>query len=225
MIKLFIGYDSSEDEAAQVCAFSVKKNASQEIKVYFIKKEEMSAIGCYYRSEDNLSSTEFTFTRFLVPYLSNYNGWSIFCDCDFLWIEDISELIKLKNDKYAVMCVQHDYKPSNNFKMDGKKQLIYPRKNWSSMVLWNCSHPANKKITLEDINKRDGKFLHRFGWLKDYEIGSIPFNWNWLVGWYKEDLLNKPKALHFTEGGPWHKNSTCTEYFSLWNEYKKELYK
>ena len=223
MLKLFIGYDSSEDEAAKVCAYSAKKNASEEIDVYFIKKKEMSNKGYYYRPNDKLSSTEFTFTRFLVPHLTNYSGWAVFCDCDFLWVDNILDLMKLKNDKFAIMCVQHDYKPKNNLKMDGKKQLIYPRKNWSSMVLWNCSHPSNKKITIDDINMKDGKYLHRFAWLQDHEIGSIPYHWNWLVGWYQEDKFNKPKALHFTEGGPWHKNPECTDYFSLWYEYKKEI--
>jgi lipopolysaccharide biosynthesis glycosyltransferase len=157
--------------------------------------------------------------------LNKYSGWAIFCDCDFLWLTDIEELFKLKNDKYAVMCVKHDYKPLNKTKMDGKAQLHYPRKNWSSLILWNCSHPANKRLSLNIINSKDGKYLHRFGWLKNSLIGSINKEWNWLVGWYKEPRDGSPKALHFTEGGPWFKNHKNVDYANLWLKGKKNFYK
>ena len=177
----------------------------------------------YYREKDNLSSTEFTFTRFLVPFLSKNKGWSIFCDCDFVWLGDIAELIKNKDDKYAVMCVKHDYNPSNKTKMDGKIQNHYPRKNWSSMVLWNNEHASNKKLTIKDVNTKDGKYLHRFGWLKDDEIGEVDYTWNWLVGWYKLEVKNYPKAIHFTEGGPWHKGFENCEFSDIYKQFKKEL--
>jgi hypothetical protein len=104
------------------------------------------------------------------------------------------------------MCVKHNYKPLNKTKMDGKVQLHYPRKNWSSLILWNCGHPANRRLNLNMVNSESGKFLHRFGWLKNNLIGTINKDWNWLVGWYKEPRDGVPKALHFTEGGPWFKN-------------------
>jgi hypothetical protein len=102
--------------------------------------------------------------------------------------------------------------------MDGKQQTLYPRKNWSSMVLWNCGHPSNQQVIPSMVNKETGKFMHRFSWLKDEEIGAISHEWNWLEGWYKEPQDGKPKAIHFTEGGPWFKNCQDVDYASLWIE-------
>ena len=118
------------------------------------------------------------------------------------------------------MCVQHDYNPDDQKKKLGSSQLLYPRKNWSSLVLWNCSHPSNKIVNPELVNTQTGKYLHRFGWLKDEEIGKINLEWNWLVGWYKEPDDGKPKGIHFTEGGPWLGHPyDKSEYSDLWNEY------
>ena len=164
MQNIFIGYDSREKIASDVCEFSIKKRSSEKIKINLLKIEELRKQNIYQRNEDKLSSTEFTFSRFLIPYLMNYNGWALFCDCDFLWLDDITKLFNLKNENFAVMCCQHDYKPINDVKMDGKKQLWYPRKNWSSMVLWNCGHPSNKKLDLKLVNSETGKYLHRFGY-------------------------------------------------------------
>ena len=221
--KIFIGFDSKEKIASDVCTFSIKKNSSEQTEILLLKLDELKKKKLYTREDDKLSSTEFSFTRFLVPYLMNYQGWAIFCDCDFLWIDDISKLFHIKNNNFAVMCVHHDYVPSEKFKMDGQKQLIYPRKNWSSMVLWNCSHPSNKSLNLELVNKETGKFLHRFGWLKDSEIGPINHEWNWLVNWYNEPKDGSPKAIHFTEGGPWFKNNKKSQYDKLWISYASEI--
>ena len=137
-------------------------------------------------------------------------------------IEDVEKLFSLADNKYAVMCVKHDHKPNKKTKMDGSLQSNYPRKNWSSLVLWNCSHKANKKVNLKMINSKTGKYLHRFGWLKNKEIGSIPVEWNWLVGWYKEKKINKIKALHFTEGGPWFKSCKIDKYSKMWVKFAKK---
>ena len=123
------------------------------------------------------------------------------------------------------MCVKHNYKPSSKIKMDGRKQLIYPRKNWSSMVLWNCSHPENKKLNIKTVNNETGKYLHRFGWLKNNLIGEIDYSWNWLVGWYKKNKKNIPNAIHYTEGGPWFKNYKNCDFSSEWQKYKSEMIK
>jgi len=109
--------------------------------------------------------------------------------------------------------------------MDSKKQLIYPRKNWSSLVLWNCGHPENKKLTKEIVNTESGKYLHRFGWLKNKFIGGISKEWNWLVGWYKTPEDGRPKAIHYTEGGPWFDNYKTTEYAKEWLTEKKKFLK
>jgi lipopolysaccharide biosynthesis glycosyltransferase len=219
---VYIGYDTREDIAYQVSKFSIL-NKSENITINPLKLSELKDKKLYWRDEDKLGSTEFTFSRFLVPELNEFNGWALFCDCDILFLEDLNNLFELADDKYAVMCVQHDYKPKEGVKMDGKAQTLYPRKNWSSLVLWNCSHPSNKTITKELINQPDttGKYLHRFSWLKDNEIGSLPHHWNWLAGWYKEPQDGSPKAIHYTEGGPWFENYRHCEYHQQW---KNELH-
>ena len=143
----------------------------------------------------------------------------MFCDCDFIFLNDVEELFNNIDDRYAVMCVKHDYTPTSLIKMDGATQHIYPRKNWSSLVLWNCAHPSNRQIDPDLVNTQTGQYLHRFNWLNDEEIGSIPLEWNWLVGWYKEPEDGKPKALHFTEGGPWFDNYKDCEYSEYYYKY------
>ena len=218
MIKVFVGFDSREEIAYEVCKHSILKH-NKNVKVSPLKQDHMRRLGLYWRPTDPLSSTEFTFTRFLVPALCNYQGWAVFCDCDFIWTEDIANLIASADPKYAVMCVHHDYTVKNTVKMDGKEQTIYPRKNWSSMVLFNCGHPSNQILTADLVNKETGKYLHRFGWLKDEEIGQISHEWNWLVGVYDEPTDGKPRAIHYTEGGPWFDNYRDCEYADVWNNY------
>ena len=221
---IYIGYDTREDIAYQVSKYSALKE-SENIKVSPLKLESLKEQGLYWRGEDKLGSTEFTFSRFLVPELNEFKGWALFCDCDIIFLEDINSLFDLRNDKYAVMCVQHDYTPKEGTKMDGKQQTLYPRKNWSSLVLWNCGHPSNRKITKDLINHPDttGKYLHRFSWLNDDEIGVIPHQWNWLVGWYKEPSDGTPKAIHYTEGGPWFESYRNCEYHQYWKDLLTEM--
>lgn len=223
-MNIYVGYDSREDLAYQVCEFSIKKQ-SPSANVHPLVLKELIEKNIYTRDEDKLGSTEFTFSRFLVPELNNYNGWAIFCDCDILFLKDVNELFNLADDRYAIMCAQHDYTPKEGVKMDGKAQTIYPRKNWSSVVLWNCSHPSNKKINKELVNDpvTTGKYLHRFSWLEDHEIGSIPHTWNWLVGWYKEPQDGNPNAIHYTEGGPWFENYRFCEYHQIWKDTLTEM--
>lgn len=201
-LKIFVGWDSREDIAYQVCKFSIEKHSSVPVDVSALKQNELRDVGLYTREIDKLASTEFTFTRFYIPYLMNFKGWAIFCDCDFLWIEDVEKLLSLADDKYAVQVVKHDYQPKELIKMDNKEQFLYPRKNWSSLILWNCSHPSNAILTPDLLNLESGSFLHQFKWLSDSEIGEIPHNWNWLEGWYKEPEDGKPYAVHYTRGRP-----------------------
>jgi len=222
---VFIGYDSREPIASKVCEYSLKHTTEEPLVVKHLKQDELRNKKIYTREIDKLASTEFTFTRFLVPFLMNYKGWALFCDCDFLWLDDVDKLFAQRDDKYAVMCVHHDYTPKEGVKMDGKQQTLYPRKNWSSMVLWNCGHPSNYQVIPAMVNKETGKFMHRFGWLKDSEIGSIGHEWNWLVGWYKEPQDGKPKALHYTEGGPWFKNHEKVEYSDQWTAVANKVNK
>jgi lipopolysaccharide biosynthesis glycosyltransferase len=223
-MKIFVGYDTREDITYQVCEHSIKQHQPN-AEVLPLKMKELREAGLYTRPIDPLSTTEFTFSRFLIPYMTNYTGWAVFCDCDFVWTADVSELFAQADDRYAVMVVKHDYTPPPGVKMDNQKQMPYPRKNWSSMILWNCAHPANRAVTPELVNKETGQYLHRFSWLKDEEIGSVDHSWNWLVGWYKEPKDGEPKVLHYTEGGPWFKEYRDCEYNNVWKKYLSNMLK
>jgi lipopolysaccharide biosynthesis glycosyltransferase len=223
LVNIFIGWDSREPIAADVCQYSLEINSTVPTDIRLLKQDVLREKLLYARPRDTQSSTEFTFTRFLVPKLMDYKGWAIFCDCDFLWLGDVKDLIAQADDRYAVMLVKHDYRPQNTLKMDGQRQEYYPRKNWSSMVLFNCGHPKNKWLTPFHINRATGQELHRFSWLEDRDIGSISPEWNWLVGWYHQPWDGVPRALHYTEGGPWFKNYQDCEYADVWLDYEARL--
>jgi lipopolysaccharide biosynthesis glycosyltransferase len=215
-IKIYIGLDEPHQIAYNKCKKSIlQKNNKYDIDILPINYNTVKE---YERKKDPYESTQFAFARFFTPYLSNYEGISIFVDGDFLFLESIDKLIDLYDKKYAVMCCQHqDYFPKNLAKMDGKPQTTYPRKNWSSLMLFNNEHHKNKTLNPMTINNQSGAFLHRFKWLEDEEIGELPIQWNWLVDWYKEPDDGKPLALHFTEGGPWLEEYKNCEYSQLWN--------
>ena len=215
-LNIYVGYDSKEDIAYRVCKYSILKRSKSNIKITSLKLYELVAKNLYKRDIDPLASTEFTYSRFLVPALNNYNGWAIFCDCDFIFFEDISNILIDIDKSKAVYCVQHDYTPKEKHKMDGQKQTIYPRKNWSSFILFNCSHPSNKKLNLDLVNSETGSFLHQFKWLEDNEIGSLDERWNWLEGWTSNHNNKKPFAVHFTRGGPWFDEWQDVEFASEW---------
>lgn len=220
MNKVFVGYDPREDIAYQVCKYSLITKSS--VSIIPLKQNNLREIGLYWRDVDKLAATEFTFTRFLIPELMQFKGWALFCDCDIIFLEDIQQLFNQVDDRYAVMCAKHDYRPKEGLKMDGKNQYVYPRKNWSSVMLINCGHPSNQILTKEFVNNSeiDGKYLHRFSWLKDEEIGEFSHEWNWLVGWYKPGFVDGfPKALHYTEGGPWMEEYRTCEYDYIWKKY------
>lgn len=220
---VYIGWDSREPMAADVCEYSIQQNASEPVTIQMLKQDQLRENLLYTRPRDVQASTEFTFTRFLVPRLNDYKGWAVFCDCDFLWLGDIQELIAQADPRYAVMLVKHDYRPQNTVKMDGQRQEYYPRKNWSSMVLFNCEHKSNEWLTPYHINNATGQELHRFSWLKEEEIGELRPEWNWLVEWYHQPWDGTPKALHYTEGGPWFDNYSHCAYSDVWKEYQCDL--
>lgn len=215
-VPVFVGWDSREDIAYQVCRFSLLRRASAPLRVFALRQKALRYQRLYWRDADPLASTEFTYTRFLVPYLAEYRGWALFCDCDFLWLADAVELLSLAEERYALLYVQHDHRPAERTKMDGCLQTVYPRKNWSSLMLINCGHPANRALTPDVVNRADGQFLHRFQWLDDSLIGALPATWNWLEGWSAKPQSGTPKVVHFTRGGPWFENWRHVDYGESW---------
>jgi len=229
MINIYVGWDAREVEAYDVCVASLKRHATIPINIIPLKRSELIDCGLYTREHDALAATEFTYTRFFIPFLNNYEGISIFCDCDFLWLEDIKKLLEelnyMSNSFYnkAVYVAKHDYTPKNKIKMDGIVQTVYPRKNWSSLIVWNCAHPKHQILDKDCLNTSTGAFLHRFQWLDDTEIGSIDVKWNWLVDTYDVQSHNMPLALHYTEGGPWFENYRNCSFSDLWYKEKDIL--
>jgi lipopolysaccharide biosynthesis glycosyltransferase len=213
---IFIGWDRREPIAYEVAKFSLERRASIPVDVRPIKLDELQQQKMYWREQDPLASTEFTYSRFLTPKLANYRGWALFCDCDFLFLSDIAELASYAKGNKAVYCVQHDYRPSETTKMDGAVQTVYPRKNWSSLMLFNCEHPSVRVLTPEIVNRETAAYLHRMQWAADNDIGALPVEWNWLEGWNKKPTNGTPNAIHFTRGGPWFEHWQNVEYGSLW---------
>lgn len=158
-------------------------------------------------------ATQFANSRFLTPLLAQ-KGWALFVDCDVVALADPAELFALADPGKAVMCVHHGKLESEGTKMDGQIQTVYNRKNWSSVMLFNCEHPKNKGLTLDLINTRPGRDLHRFCWLDDEDIGELPGEWNWLVG--VQPRPPSPKLAHFTLGGPWLPNWQRSQYDDIW---------
>ena len=219
--RVFVGYDSREDIAYRVCRRSLLRRSSIPLDVIPIVQQELREAGLSWRERGPTESTEFSFTRFLTPHLAGYRGWALFVDCDFLFVADVAELARLADPRYAVLCVHHDYTPREATKMDGAVQTAYPRKNWSSMALFNCGHPKNRAaLTPEAVSTQTGAYLHRFMWLDDGEVGEVPFVWNFLVGHNKVDPADEagtaPRAIHYTSGGPWFERYKDCEFADLW---------
>ncbi len=202
-IPIFIGYDPRERAATNVLIDSLYQHSSQPLAITPIVTPQLQ--GVFNRERDPRQSTAFSFTRFLVPWMTGYRGWAIFMDCDMLCRGDIAELWALRDDRYAVQCVQHEHKPSETVKFLGEPQTPYPKKNWSSLMLLNCSRCT--ALTPDYVNTASGLELHRFHWLAgDHEIGALPDRWNHLVDVQEAPVAEAeegPTLLHWTLGGPW----------------------
>jgi len=215
MINVFIGYDSNEKVAFNTLSYSILKRSTKPVAITPIYLPNIK--DDFVRERNNLSSTEFSFSRFIIPHLMNYRGWALFMDCDMLMMTDIAELWRLRDDKYAVQVCKHDYEPKEKTKFLGQVQTAYPKKNWSSFMLMNCKKCT--QLTPDYVNKASGLELHQFKWLESEDlIGELPLEWNWLVGEYeyKDDVKN----VHFTEGGPYFEQYKGCDYTIDWfNDY------
>jgi hypothetical protein len=208
-IPIFIGYDPRERAATNVLIDSLYQHSSVPLAITPLVTPQLERQGLYRRDRDPRQSTAFSFTRFLVPHLMGYAGWAIFMDCDVLCRGDIAELWALREDTFAVQCVQHEHVPGETVKFLGEVQSAYPKKNWSSLMLLQCNRCT--ALTPDYVNSATGLELHRFHWLAgDHEIGALPDRWNHLV-----DVQAAPAAaateggpvlLHWTLGGPWFRD-------------------
>lgn len=217
--KIFVGYDSREDIAWQVARHSLMRHTNNEILACPLRQPELRELGLYTRPNDQSSTTEFSITRFLTPFLAAQDkGWVIFSDCDFLYTTDVRNVLEKLDPTMAVYVVQHDYQPSQTIKMDGKRQTVYPRKNWSSFMVFNCAHPDVKALTPDVVNSESPAYLHRFQWIKDQDqIGSLDLDWNFLEGEYPKPEKT-PRVIHYTNGGPWFDAWQDVDYADLWRQ-------
>ena len=224
LLNIYIGYEPAESIAWHTMAHSLYSKSSKPIALIPLNDDNLK--GLYTRPRDPNQSNSFSFTRFLVPFLNEFKGYAIYFDCDQMLRVDVNEIFEeVKNNPgKAVYVVKHNYTPSNNKKYLNTQQLPYPRKNWSSVVVWDCSHPSNMKVDLEFVNSSTPMTLHRFLWLDDDEIGGLDIKWNWLVGEY-ENPPKDVKNVHWTVGGPYFNEYRDADFSDEWfREQDKAFY-
>ncbi len=218
MIRIFIGYDSEVVAPWHVLTHSILARSTQPVSFVPLALNNLKAL--MWRERNPLQSTEFSFSRFLTPYLSGFEGWSLFLDNDMLFLDDVAKLWALRDEKFAVMCVQHAHQPQETTKFLGTPQTAYGKKNWSSVMLFN--NARCQALTPDYVNTASGLELHQFKWLKgDHEIGSLPSQWNHLVGYDtpNTDVCN----VHYTLGGPYFNETTVCEYAQEWLNERQAL--
>jgi hypothetical protein len=211
MIKLAIGFDQREAVAYHTFVQSVLENATRPVSFIPLAANNLPD----YKESHTDGSNTFIYKRFLTPYICEFQGWAIFADGDMVCNSDIGELWDLRDETRAVLCVKHNYKTRAYSKYLGNKNEDYPRKNWSSLVLWNCGHPSNQVLTPQFVSNQTGAFLHRFCWLKDEEIGGLPTEWNWLATEYDDN--SEAKLLHYTLGTPCFKDYKHAPMSRAWH--------
>ena len=218
MIRVFIGYDSVEAVAFNVLSHSINARSSEPVQVAPVMLDQLK--GVYRRERNPLQSTDFSFSRFLVPWLCDFQGWALFMDCDMLMRDDIAKLWKLRDERFAVQVVKHVHVPKEEIKFEGNVQTKYEKKNWSSVMLLNCAKCT--ALTPDYVNRATGLELHQFKWLGDDAlIGAIPAGWNHLVGY--DAYRPEASLVHFTIGGPWFDAYKSSEYADEWFSERKAM--
>ena len=213
MINLFVGFDPREAVAYHVFCSSIIQNTSVPVQITPLVLSQLQEFNEMHDDRSN----DFVYSRFLTPYLTDFKGWAIFADGDMICQGDLKELIDMADPSKAVMVVKHDYQTKATQKYLGNINENYPRKNWSSVILWNCDHPKHKILTPDFVSKQTGKFLHRFSWLDDQDIGELPLEWNWLASEY---IVNREaKLIHYTLGTPCFKDYKNSDMADIWYHY------
>jgi len=230
-LSIWIGFDPrpAESQGFAVARQSIRRRLTMPIPIMGLNLQKLRSDGLYWRATERVEgrlwdvisqapmSTEFAISRFLVPHLAG-SGWAVFVDADVMARANLTEMFTQVDPTKACMVVKHDYKPMGSIKMDGQVQTAYARKNWSSVVLWNCDHPATRKLTVGMVNTARGLDLHQFAWLDDEDIGELQPCWNHLVGDKPPDP--DAKLVHFTNGTP---NMAGHEHDEFADEWRDEL--
>jgi len=216
-INIYVGFDQKEAVAYHVFCQSLIDNTSIPLQIHPMALRTLNK----YKENHQDRSNDFVYSRFLIPFLNNFNGWALFVDGDMICQSDIRELFDLRDDNKAVMVVKHNYETKQKKKYLGNINENYPRKNWSSVILWNCNHSKHKILTPTFVSEQTGKFLHRFSWLEDKDIGELPLEWNWLAIEY-EDNTNA-KIIHYTLGTPCFSDYKNTAMAEIWYKYYSRL--
>lgn len=220
-VRIFIGYDYAESSAFYTLIHSILRHSTVPVEIHPLVLPHMMNAGFTRKRE--VQSTDFSFTRYMVPYLCNYKGWALFMDCDMLITEDIRKLWELRNDKYTVMVVKHWQDPLEKVKMLGHVQTNYRRKNWTSFMLINCERCT--ELTIDAVNTREASYLRELNWVDAKDIGDLPETWNHLSGY--EDVRGVPAELpcniHYTLGGPWWEQYRDCMYATLWLKEKEDM--
>jgi lipopolysaccharide biosynthesis glycosyltransferase len=213
MIQIFIGYDPRETISFSVLSYSIHARASAPVNIAPLMLSQLKKE--LWRERHPLQSTDFSFSRFLTPYLSGFQGWSLFCDSDMLMLDDVQKLWDLRDDRFAVQVVKHDHKPTDKTKFLNEPQRPYEKKNWSSVMLFNNAKCT--ALSTDYVNRASGLELHQFKWLNDDSlIGELPARWNHLVDYDPALPPTDISFLHFTEGGPYFDAYKTCGYADLW---------
>lgn len=216
--RVFVGYDSREEVAFHVLQRTIHAHASMPVSITPISLKQLG--GIFKREINPLQSTEFSFSRFLVPWMCEFKGWALFMDCDMIMREDIAKLWKLRDPRFAAQVVKHDYTPRDERKFLNAQQTKYEKKNWSSVILFNCE--KCKSLTPEYVNSATGLQLHQFKWLDgDHLIGELPARWNHLVGEF--DPSPGAALVHYTLGGPYFEEYRNCEHSEEWFRERDRL--
>ena len=210
-LDIFIGYDEKESVVFHTCVQSIIEKCNVPVSIHPLNLKMFEN----YKETHTDGSNNFIYSRFLVPYLKNFKGKALFLDGDMIVNDDLNNLFNQFNEKYAVQVVKHDYKTKFPIKYLGHKNDDYPKKNWSSVILFNCSHPKNKVLTPKLIETSQGSYLHRFSWLEDNEVGEISKEWNYLVLEFPE--TRKAKIFHYTVGAPCFKDFDYGAEAKIWH--------